>query len=105
MKIFIAIGLALCVAAAQVPDDGDHDHGFSFHHLASHVNSTAPVTGDGIDVWITPHTHDDTGWLETVDQYYVNEVQFILSTLEPALARSREGFPQRKFSYVEIGGA
>ena len=51
-----------------------------------------------------PHTHDDTGWLDTVDGYYVNQVQWILSTLMPALESSRtsEGWPQRKFSYVEV---
>eukprot|EP00118_Oscarella_pearsei_P004514 m.19517 g.19517 ORF g.19517 m.19517 type:complete len:118 (+) comp27848_c0_seq7:22-375(+) len=51
--------------------------------------------GDQINVWIVAHTHDDTGWLETVDQYYVEKVRWILDTTTQALLNN----PQRKFTY------
>ena len=58
-----------------------------------------------LTVHIVPHTHDDVGWLKTVDQYYVglhNEiqhamVQFILDSVITELAKN----PARRFMYVE----
>jgi hypothetical protein len=58
-----------------------------------------------LKVHVVPHTHDDVGWLKTVDQYFYGanntiqhaNVQMILTTLIPAL----EANPERKFSYVE----
>ncbi|XP_067938019.1 lysosomal alpha-mannosidase-like [Watersipora subatra] len=51
-----------------------------------------------INVHLIPHTHDDVGWIKTVDQYYVDEVQYILDSVIMAL----DANPQRKFSYVEV---
>ena len=28
------------------------------------------MAGDMLNVHIVPHTHDDVGWLKTIDQYY-----------------------------------
>ena len=54
---------------------------------------------------LVPHSHDDVGWLKTVDQYYVgsnNTIQgaCVMNTLDSvvdALARD----PARKFVVVE----
>ncbi|KAL6143040.1 hypothetical protein ACLB2K_053739 [Fragaria x ananassa] len=59
-----------------------------------------------LNVHLVPHTHDDVGWLKTVDQYYVGSnnsiqgacVQNVLDSLIPALLADKS----RKFVYVEI---
>ncbi|CAF3717623.1 unnamed protein product [Rotaria socialis] len=61
---------------------------------------------DKLNVHIVPHTHDDVGWLKTVDQYYYGArndiqhaaVQFILDSVIQALLEN----PDRRFIYVEI---
>jgi hypothetical protein len=56
------------------------------------------VGGDHVDIWVIPHTHDDVGWLETVDEYYIQQVQWIFDTFVRCLADN----PDRRFTYVEV---
>lgn len=59
-----------------------------------------------LQIHIIPHTHDDPGWLKTVDECYYGEykniqnscVTCILNSLIPALQEN----PSRKFTYVEM---
>ena len=50
-----------------------------------------------LNVHLVCHTHDDVGWLSTVDQYYIEQVQYILDSVVSALQDN----PDRKFIYVE----
>lgn len=58
-----------------------------------------------LNVHLVPHTHDDVGWLKTVDQYYYGSkqniqnagVQYILDTVIQELISN----PNRRFIYVE----
>jgi lysosomal alpha-mannosidase len=63
--------------------------------------ATCPAVPDGpvpLDVHIIAHTHDDTGYLSTVDEYYESNVRSILTTVTEELQKNQ----QRKFTYVEI---
>ena len=59
-----------------------------------------------LQIHLVSHTHDDTGWLKTVNQYYLgmnNTIQFagvryILDTVIESLSVH----PDRKFTYVEM---
>ncbi|KAB1213188.1 Lysosomal alpha-mannosidase [Morella rubra] len=68
-------------------------------------NTSQGVVPGKLNVHLVPHTHDDVGWLKTVDQYYVGSnnsiqgacVQNVLDSLVPALLADKN----RKFIYVE----
>ena len=65
------------------------------------LKSKAPA----VTLHIVPHTHDDVGWLKTVDEYFSGannsiqhaNVRMILDTVVTSLAQD----PARKFTYVE----
>ncbi|XP_076427995.1 lysosomal alpha-mannosidase isoform X3 [Peromyscus maniculatus bairdii] len=68
---------------------------------------TCPTVKPGmLNVHLLPHTHDDVGWLKTVDQYYYGSlndiqhasVQYILDSVIPSLLED----PTRRFIYVEM---
>jgi hypothetical protein len=68
-------------------------------HCLSHAQSK-------LRLHVVPHTHDDAGWLKTVDQYYMGShqdiqqagVQYILDTVVQCL----EADSSRTFIYAEI---
>ncbi|KAE9467642.1 hypothetical protein C3L33_00450, partial [Rhododendron williamsianum] len=68
---------------------------------------TGGVIVDGkLNVHLVPHSHDDVGWLKTVDQYYVGSnnsiqgacVENVLDSVVVALHRD----PNRKFVFAEL---
>lgn len=65
---------------------------------------TEPLA-DKLNVHLVPHTHDDVGWLKTVDQYFYGSnnryqkagVQYILDSVVTSLLQNEK----RRFIYVE----
>ncbi|XP_041364286.1 lysosomal alpha-mannosidase-like [Gigantopelta aegis] len=90
----------VCKCTFGLPNKND---GRQFSQDSCGYASCNPVKDGMINVHLVPHTHDDVGWLKTVDQYYYQElnhiqVQFILDSVIPELDRD----PSKRFIYVEI---
>ena len=58
-----------------------------------------------LTVHMVPHTHDDVGWLKTVDQYFIGSnislQQASVGQLITATMAALKRVPERKFIYVE----
>ena len=69
--------------------------------------SCNPTKPGAINVHLVPHSHDDAGWLKTVDQYYFGEKSRIqLASIHDTLDTVVEELvkdPTRKFTQVETG--
>ncbi|DBB01101.1 hypothetical protein WJX77_006941 [Trebouxia sp. C0004] len=74
--------------------------------VPAHYKTNASRVEGKLNVHLVPHTHDDSGWLKTMDQYYYGSnnkiqlaaVQYILDTVVQAL----DANPDRKFVYGEM---
>ncbi|KZV46217.1 lysosomal alpha-mannosidase-like [Dorcoceras hygrometricum] len=68
-------------------------------------NTSGGIVPGKLNVHLVPHSHDDVGWLKTIDQYYVGSnnsiqvacVQNVLDSLIPALLADKN----RKFIFAE----
>merc|ERR1719402_474088 len=72
--------------------------------------SSCPEWSEGLNVHLVAHSHDDVGWLKTVDQYFQGSnrrgwswetqragVQYTIDTVVQELAMD----PEKKFIQVE----
>uniref|UniRef100_A0A1I8IN08 alpha-mannosidase n=1 Tax=Macrostomum lignano TaxID=282301 RepID=A0A1I8IN08_9PLAT len=83
--------LLLLLTAAEVP-------GGAATSASCGYNGCPAAVPRRVNLHIVPHTHDDVGWLRTVDQYYYYSVQFILDNVIRELSLDSK----RKFTYVEM---
>ncbi|PKI59891.1 hypothetical protein CRG98_019664, partial [Punica granatum] len=69
-------------------------------------NTSGGLVQGKLNVHLVPHSHDDVGWLKTIDQYYVgsnNSIQgaCVENTID-SLVESLLRDPNRKFIYAEM---
>ena len=96
MRASPALALALALALAAAAARG----------ASARLNTKSRgVVRGAINVHIVPHSHDDVGWLKTVDQYATgsnNSIQFTNVNLEiDTVLSSLLANPDRKFMFVE----
>ena len=98
-RLFCVILLATHVAASAFSTP-DLAHALEQRNVVNQNTAKAKL-----NIHIVPHTHDDVGWLKTVDEYYSganNSIQHagvrnILNAIQNGLAKD----PKRTFTYVE----
>lgn len=69
-------------------------------------NTGAGIVKGKLNVHLVPHSHDDVGWLKTVDQYYVgsnNSIQgACVENVLDSVVFSLQKDPNRKFVFAEM---
>ena len=80
-------------------------HQHRYHNQHHHRFNADTINPKVLNIHVVPHTHDDVGWLKTVDEYYFGlnntiqhvSVKDILDSVVQALMEN----PSRTFTYVE----
>ncbi|KAI8100833.1 hypothetical protein M9434_005218 [Picochlorum sp. BPE23] len=93
----VLIWVAECLSKTTTTDT-------SLHPLSRNTESGSPSSV--LRVHIVPHTHDDSGWLKTFEQYYWGSkqyiqsagVQYILDSVVDCLLKDE----RRRFTYAEM---
>lgn len=101
----VTVAAALVVATTHLRGVGSDALGGDAAASALRGRPASRVRGR-LNVHLVPHTHDDVGWLKTVDQYfagtnasiYAADVRQILSSVVDALERD----PSKTFVYAEM---
>lgn len=108
MLVSRSIRLAIClVVCVSLLEQGVHVNAKPFETKASQCvyQSCNKARTDALNVHLVPHSHDDVGWLKTVDQYFTGtktniqraNVNAIISSVVLALKEN----PERRFIQVE----
>ena len=70
---------------------------FLFFASIASSNRCPSISDSKLNIHIISHSHDDVGWLKTVDEYYSQNVQYIIDSYTENLLKDED----RKFIQVE----
>ena len=108
-SIFALVAVFSTALLSTIPSGSLRSSGNQGSNVAA-MSSISKFSADMIDpkvlnVHVVPHTHDDVGWLKTVDQYYFglnNSIQHasVHDILDSVVASLLDN-PSRTFTYVE----
>jgi len=100
MRVFITCILLSACISCRAARLGPYDTS------ATRDDDATASSKSRLQIHIVPHSHDDAGWLKTVDQYYYGlrqdiqpaGVQYTLDTIITSLAAN----PNRRFTFAEM---
>ncbi|PSN38673.1 Lysosomal alpha-mannosidase [Blattella germanica] len=103
MLVFVAQLFLVAVPCFSQPTGSSH-RSLNKENLCGYQSCHQTVPNK-LNVHLIPHSHDDVGWLKTVDEYYYGEdsdiqdacVKKIIDTVTQSLWKN----PDRRFIYVE----
>ena len=98
--------IAASYATLTVDNSTQHDHDAAYFENAEERFKASLAPNQVLTVHLVPHSHDDVGWLKTVDEYYTGSnqqkqwasVEYIISNVVTELLKD----PARRFSQVEM---
>ena len=101
---FLLLLLSVAVQGGAITKDMSLDHGPADSDPLLELDE--PSASKPLQVHLIPHSHDDVGWLKTIDEYYsgrndsvqVAGVQYILDSVIEEMERDAN----LTFSYVEV---
>lgn len=101
--LLLGVAALATTALAALDMELPLDHGHSKDYME---NLKLKYKDDMLYVHLIPHTHDDVGWLKTVDDYFtganpldqVADVRAIITTAMAELLKD----PTKRFTYVEM---
>ena len=106
MYRLVAMAAVLAPASAWWRDEDTHTRGAAPYpypadrkYNTKNAKTPGAIVEGKINIHLVPHTHDDTGWQITVDQYFFQEVYYVVDTVVDELVKD----PKRHFIYVETG--